>query len=108
MKLISLLFITTGLFACSPGTTADAAMDAAPLDPVCVAIMDHCHPYATGPGVPMDCHTLAEANDGTVCRARQAECFAACVPPTDSAVDTDASGDAMDMGTDVYVHMHGG
>lgn len=92
-------------------------MDAAPLDPVCVAIMDHCHPYATGPGVPMDCHTLAEANDGTVCRTRQAECFAACVPPTDGSVDPDASGDAMmdamdmdamDAGTDVPVHMHGG
>lgn len=56
--------------------------------------MDHCHPYASLPGLPMECHTLADANNGTVCRARQADCLAACVPPQDSGVPADVTSDA--------------
>ena len=114
MKTIVLVLFAAGLVGCSDPSPTVAAV----ADPICLAITAHCHPYASTPGLPHDCHDVGDANNATVCRARQAECFAACVAPTDSGVtdasvdvsadvSVDASVDDMpDAAEDVAHHMH--
>ena len=98
MKTIALVLFAASLAGCS-----DPSPTVAVADPICTAITEHCHPYASIPGLPTECHEVGDANNAAVCRARQAECFAACVAPTDSGVTdsgvtdsgvTDASADA--------------
>jgi len=85
-RTIFILILAAGLVACSDPAPTIAAV----ADPICAALVTRCHPFATRPGIAMDCHDLGEANDGTVCRTRQTECYAACAEHPDSGV-TDAS-----------------
>lgn len=89
MKTIALVLFAAGMVGCSDPSPPVAAVT----DPICSAITARCHPYASVPGLPTECHEVGDANNATVCRARQAECFAACVARTDAGV-TDASVDA--------------
>ncbi len=111
MKTLFIAVIASALSACAPATSTDAAADVAPADPVCTAIMDRCHPFVATSTAAADCHTIAESNDGTMCRARQADCLATCVAATDASVEasTDAAmNDVMDDMMDVDHHAHGG
>lgn len=89
MKTIALVLFAAGIVGCSDPSPPVAAVS----DPICAAITARCHPYASIPGLPTECHEVGDSNNATTCRARQAECFAACVAPTDSGV-ADASVDA--------------
>jgi len=99
LKTIALVLFAAGIVGCSDPSPTVAAV----ADPICSAITARCHPYASIPGLPTECHEIGDSNNATTCRARQAECFAACVAPTDSGV-TDASVDAsVDASADAAV-----
>lgn len=100
LKTNFLALLTTILFACS---CSDSHHDTTPAaDPVCTAIMDRCHSLDTGSGIAHDCHVLAEMNNGAMCRAQQAACFAGCV----AASDASAADVATDAVTDVASDAH--
>ena len=106
LKTIVFVLFALSLVGCSDPSPTVAAV----ADPICSAIIAHCHPYASIPGLTHDCHDVGDANNATVCRARQAECFAACVAPADGGL-TDAAVDAsfddrVDASEDVAQHMH--
>ncbi|MCW5834767.1 MAG: hypothetical protein KIS78_20350 [Labilithrix sp.] len=66
----------------SPAEPAASAPAAAESRPSCDAIDEACDPHEDEPGLPKECHDLAESKTTTeaTCAARKAECLAACPP----------------------------
>jgi len=77
------------LFA-APGCGDD---DAPVNPPECEQIAERCHELDPGSGPIHECHEFAESgHTAAECTAMQAECFAACVEPSDGGGGTDAGG----------------
>ncbi|MBX3223058.1 MAG: hypothetical protein KF795_21275 [Labilithrix sp.] len=66
----------------SPTEPAPTAPASAESRPSCDAIDEACDPHENEPGLPKECHDLAESKATTeaACAARKAECLAACPP----------------------------